>query len=262
MVLLVIVHNQGSPGGLTMHFLLEWQNVIFLIPLAFGCLLVVGAAMGLVGHDADHGYEPNVDADHDVHHDVAHGDHDADHDQESHHALDHHEHDVHAHGLFHRVLGVLGIGRAPLSALLMTAALIFGGVGMAANFILRPILVSGWLYGWISLAIACAVVITGTGTIARIIQRFMPSTETYRISKRDLIGCVGTTLFDVTTAGGYLQVNDAEGNLQQVACRAEAGSIGKGSRVRLVAYEVDGDRFVIESAIVADTEGSGVSQAG
>lgn len=242
---------------------LEWQNVIFLIPLIFGCLLVVGSALGVVGHG--HGFEPNVDADHDVSvgdhgiaHDVGHDvgadhGHDIGHDSHAVHAFDHgHDHEVdHGHGLFHRALGVLGIGRAPLSIVLMTICLLFGGTGIAANFILKPALVTGWLYGWISIAAAAFMVLGGTGPFAQLVARLMPATETSRVTSRDLIGRTGMALFEIVQgSSGYAQVYDRAGNLHQVRVRMRDAAVPKGGAVVLCEYLQDEDTFLVQSAPV------------
>lgn len=242
--------------------LLAWYNVVFLIPLVFGVILVLGSALGLMGHDA--GHDVAADADHDVSHDVGHDvgadTHvDADHDGHLVHTVGDHEtgsgHDTghdRESGLFMRMLGVLGIGRAPLSVVMMSIALLFGGVGYAMNFILKPILVEGWLYGWVSVAVAAVATCFFSGIFARMIAKLMPTTETSRVTERDLLGRTGTVILDVDARGGYVQMHDQQGNLHQVTCRSKNGMLPKGSEVTLVAYVREGDfYFVVASEIDA-----------
>src|SRR3989338_4168903 len=190
-----------------MTWLLAWQHLIFLIPLGFGMLLVFGAASGLIGHgdvDVDHEFHV-AEADHDVvgEHDVAQDGHDGA-----------HAHDVHDRGFMSRALSLFGIGRVPLSIILTTASLLWGGVGLAAGFLAEPALGVGFISGVLAVAAAWLTMTVGTGSLARLVARVMPTSETYRVTKRDLIGRTGTMLFPIAPQStGYVQVNDHEGNL-------------------------------------------------
>src|SRR3989338_6093227 len=176
-----------------MTWLLAWQHLIFLIPLGFGMLLVFGAASGLIGHG-------DVDVDHEFH--VAEADDGA------------HAHDVHDRGFMSRALSLFGIGRVPLSIILTTASLLWGGVGLAAGFLAEPALGVGFISGVLAVAAAWLTMTVGTGSLARLVARVMPTSETYRVTKRDLIGRTGTMLFPIAPQStGYVQVNDHEGNL-------------------------------------------------
>src|SRR5687768_8649258 len=139
---------------MTIQWLLGWWNLMFLLPLGLALLYVgVYAVSGLTfGHadaDADAGADVDADtdlhADADVHADV-HADADADGDVEADadaemdgdaHADVHHG--GHAHSgvgktpLFDLLSMLIGLGRAPLSILLMVLFLTWGFIGFISN---------------------------------------------------------------------------------------------------------------------------------
>ena len=106
--------------------LLAWYNLIFLLPLAVGLLLIFGNMAG-IGADAD------ADVDHDA---------DADHDHDA------------GSKLFLHVLTALGVGKVPLSIVMMLMCMIFGGIGMMLNFILMDLIVKAEVFALIPLGSA------------------------------------------------------------------------------------------------------------
>ena len=208
--------------------MLEWYNLIFFIPIAVGLALIAGSALGL-GHDAGH------DVGHDVHHDVGHGDghgHDQDH--------GHHEQST-----FSKALSVLGIGRAPLTVVLMIMSFLFGGIGFISNVLLKPVLITPYAYFWVSLAAAFFGMVVGTGKIARLVYRVLPSTETYSITKHELVGRTGELMLPADTNSGLASVQAPDGSVLQVACRTYEGSLPKGGEILVVDYKEEGDLYVV-----------------
>lgn len=232
-----------------MEQLFAWYNLIFYIPILGGILMAVGSAMGLGGGDA------GDDMDHDVAHDVAD---DVGHDL----AGDHHvggDHDTdggkiihawddahHQPGFVFGVFSILGVGRAPLTVILMLAGLTFGGTGVILNGILAPILVSPWVYVWVSIAGATASMVTLTGMSARAIARLIPTSETYLVKRQDLVGRTGKLVLDATPDSGVLQAYDRERNLHQVTCRTREGRIPSGCEVLVVDYLAEESTYIVE----------------
>lgn len=209
-----------------MDHLLAWQNVIFYIPLAVGLLLIVGSAMG--GH---HG-----GADHDVGHDLAlHGD------GGGAGALDaahgHGDGDGHEGGLLTRALSMLGVGRVPLTVVLMMASLLFGGIGIITNTILSSLGLPAWIHGLCALAVAFVGMVSLTSSAARLLNRFFPTTETYRVSRHDFAGCTGMLLLPADPQSGYAQVKDHEGNVHNIKCRTSKGALPKGGEILVIEYD-------------------------
>jgi membrane protein implicated in regulation of membrane protease activity len=223
--------------------LLELHNLVFLIPMAFGILLVFGSLFGL-GHEADH------DVEHDMDHDVGHHDHGHDHG----HAKDGKTQNPLAaaptgegneHPLYLQFFAMLGLGRVPLTVLLMILSLTFGCIGLVFNLVLGPMLKTPWLYGWISFGAAVVGSFFLSGKIARLVNRFMPSTETHVVSKHDLIGRTGTLVLPASATGGVAQVTDRYGNVHNVACRINDGSLPEGREIIVFDYDQENDVYAV-----------------
>jgi hypothetical protein len=219
---------------------LDWQNVVFYISLAAGLLLVLVSMLGGHGHSDAHveaHVEVHVDGHVEPHADTGAG---ADH-----------------HGLagevpgggssLGRIFSLLGIGKVPLSIVLMVASLVFGGAGVIANIIFSSAGLAPGLYGPISIAIALAVVLGVTGPAARLLHRVMPASETYRVSRHDFAGCTGKLLLPADATSGYAQVKDFEGNVHNVQCRAIKDPLPKGAPILIVAYDEKTQTFLVEA---------------
>lgn len=147
---------------------MHWTYWVFYGAMGASVLMVAANFMGLFDLEMDH------DVDHDVDHDID-ADHDADHD--------------HSHTGF-SFLSLLGVGKVPLSVLLMTWLMTFGVAGTTWN-------ASASSYDWfpgagvLSLLIAFVVSLFVGGAIARFVGKHVPSTETYTKTKEDLIACDG-----------------------------------------------------------------------
>ena len=113
------------------RLLATWWNLIYVIP--FGLALVylgVYAVSGLTfGEDLEIDHDVDLDHDVDVDHDV---EVDADADGET-------EVGGGSSSAFMAALGWLGVGRIPLSLVLMVLLLTWGGIGFAVNQIARPL---------------------------------------------------------------------------------------------------------------------------
>jgi hypothetical protein len=192
--------------------ILGWHSLVFLIPLALGFVLLLGSAFGL--------HEFGADADADA------AEHDADAPAAS-------------------VLALLGVGRVPLSLLLMTALFSFGGVGLIAIELCSSLLgdtaaaVAGVGLGLLAAPVAMRL-------MSRAISRFMPATETYAAPLEALIGSVGTAELEIGAGFGIASVLDAGGAQLKVRCRTDCGRIDKGQRVLLVQYDELTSEFVVE----------------
>lgn len=221
-----------------MAYLLAPQNIIFIIALVVGIVLVLGNALGVMGHDADH------DVDHDVDHDTDHEQAGGEHDHDAHHE--------HQERLFLKALSVLGIGRVPFSIVWMTAALVFGGAGIVFNTVLAPVLRVPWIYGWLSFAGALVAMVTVTGNFARVVHRLMPTTETYVGKRSDLVGCRGTLVLATDENRGLANVHDPRGNVHQITCRTTNGAtIPSGAKVTVIDYRKEHNLYVVEASSTA-----------
>jgi membrane protein implicated in regulation of membrane protease activity len=205
-----------------MDELLAPARLVFLIPLAFGLLLGLGAASGL-GGDAD---GTDVDAGHA--HDVEAGDHGA------------------------GALAALVLGRIPLLLGAMVFALAFGGLGL---------LVGPWLGaalpGAAGLVLAVGTAAGGATAITRGVARLLATrlrlVESESVRREELAGRIGTAILPVGPDAGLLQVHDGRGNLHQLACRTPSAEppVPAGRAVLIVEY----DRARGLCLVVADPTG-------
>jgi hypothetical protein len=250
---------------MTLDLLLAWWNLIYVLPFALALLyLFLYAASGITFGEADadadlsggvHGVDAHVDVDHDIaiYHDV-----DVDHDVDIDHDVDV-DHDVavdadadadhdlsapHAHapepGSIRAALMWLGVGRVPLSILLMVLLLAWGAAGFIANQ-----LAADWFNGlgdWrlimVSLPAAMAMSLLVTRVVVRSIDRWVPLDETTARRRHDLLGFTGEAMYDITSRFGMLSVHDDRGELYQVPCRLEPGhpTIAKHDKAVLVSF--------------------------
>ncbi|MBI4438118.1 DUF1449 family protein [Candidatus Uhrbacteria bacterium] len=205
---------------------LAWYNLIFLIPLATGVLLIFGSMAG-IGSDAD----TDADADHDVNnggigHEVGH-----DHNDES--------------RPFLSVLSALGVGKVPLSIVLMILFLLFGGIGMMANFLMAGFIAVFEPFAFVSVAAGFFGAIFLSGPLARLLNRYMPSTETYGDTKGQMVGKTGTLELAADEERGWAQVRDSSGSIRQIKCRTGGGTLAKGTEIVVVRYDSRTDLYTV-----------------
>lgn len=220
-------------------FFLQWWNLIYELPFLAALLYIGLLASGTVSPGHGEG-----DIGHDISH-VLHLDHDVSHDGG--HPHDHPDHDVDEDaGVFVRVLYFFGIGRVPLSIVMLSFLLIWSFTGWASNLLL-----SRWfpqpVFIVISFALATIVALILTRYIAIGLAKVMPSLETYGVSQQELGGSHGTAKYGITQSFGRAQVYDRFGNLQEVNCRLLPGgdSIPAGVPIRLLEYNTEGRFYTV-----------------
>jgi membrane protein implicated in regulation of membrane protease activity len=224
---------------------LEWQNLIFLLPLGVAVIYVLLMSVGLsIGdHDVDVAHDVHLDAAHDVHLDAGHDVHaEAGHDAE-HEA--HAGHDGHAHhlSLLGSVLSLLGIGKVPISVILISFFSLWGGVGLALNGLFGADAIVK------TLAFTALAAVGGTRLLAEGLGRLMPREESYHTPKEDLVGQVGEVLYEVTPSSGTVRLRDPTGNLLDLDCRSwNDERIPSGTRVDLVEYDPATDVFFVRAS--------------
>jgi len=206
--------------------LLQWWNLIFVLPFIgalFYILMLVSGAVS-TGHDGE--LNVGVETDFDIGHDVN-LDHDA--------GLEH-VHDLEP-GMLTRALNFLGIGKVPLSIIIISFCFLWGFFGFASNTLLAPILPS-LIFVWASLAIAFVVSLSLTRFLAGVMARIMPATETYAVSLEQLVGKWGETITTVDETFGQAHVHDDAGVLHTVQCVVKSGetTIPRGSQVILLFF--------------------------
>jgi membrane protein implicated in regulation of membrane protease activity len=212
--------------------LLEWWNLIFLLPALAALLYLALLATGSVSTDGDveAEFDADVDADLDTDAEVA-----------PTHGIEHTlgaEQD-HADSRFGEALSFLGFGRVPLSIILITFCFLWGFAGWATNTILSDALDRPAVFVIVSLAVATIVAVLGTRSLARGLARILPSTESYGSSERDLVGRLATVRDQITEHQGRAQLYDAHGTLQEVPARIKPGETEIPSRTEVLLLSYD-----------------------
>lgn len=226
---------------MTWAMLLSWWNLIYLVPLGLALVyLVVYAVTGVSFGDADAQAELAAHVVADVHADV---DADADAAGDAHHEA---ASETPAGSAAAGLMSLVGVGKAPLSVLLMVLLVLWGVIGEIANHALIGVLGYGWLVALISAPVALVGSASLTGLIARLLARFAPSVETYAVKRQDLVDQVGEALYDIDEKFGLVAVRDARGNLYQLPARTGTGPrIGKGTKVLLFDYDAPGKVYLV-----------------
>ncbi|HSV12931.1 MAG TPA: hypothetical protein VLI90_01630 [Tepidisphaeraceae bacterium] len=266
---------------MTTQWLLGWSNLIFILPFGLGLLYLgiytlSGWTFGDADADAgvDHEVDASVDADghlsceHDADADLSHdvdADADADADTDAHVDADS-DADTDADGhdaessdssqssgsTILAILSWLGVGRVPVSIILMVMLMSWGVIGFAANRTLLDHPVSQ------AALLAMAVAFTGSILITKFVTltvaRYLPTNETYARRRHQLLGCVGEALYNIDGTFGMACGRDAVGEQFQVPCRVAEGRamIAKGTKVQLVGYTASNQMFYVVPADAAD----------
>ena len=194
--------------------LLEWYNLIFEIPLALGLLAIIGLVLGI---EMPHGIDLDGDGHVDIGHDAGH---DAEHDTET---------------SSWSIVSLLGFGKVPFGLTIMVMLLTYGGTGICCNFFLAPLLKFTSFFVLPSIAAALFVMVVLTGSIARLVNRVMPTLETTNTTSYDLIGSTGDLILPADTTQGLVLIK-RQGDVYQVDCRSET-PLPKGASVLVTSYE-------------------------
>jgi hypothetical protein len=252
------------------EWLFEWYNLIFVVPFVLALLYVgIYAVSGLTFGESDvdaSGADVDADAHVELHGHVeapahlegdAHFDADADADigadADAHVDADAHldtdvDADAHVQGhgadeiapgsVLASALSLLGVGRVPLSILLMVLMLIWGTVGFFANMLLWEKYHSETLVLVVSIPLAFVASILGTRLLTAAMVRWFPTHETYVQRRHELLGAVGEAILPIDSNFGMAAVRDEYHDLFHIACRLHGNGapLEKGTKVKLVAY--------------------------
>ncbi len=196
--------------------ILEWWNLIFLLPAVAAVFFVLLLAVGVMPVD-DIGFAADVDLDAD------------------------------SGGSGHDLLSILGLGRVPLSIVLTTFGLLWGVIGWFAVRTFKAMWPEPGTFIWPSLA----VTLVGAGLITRLavslLARILPRTESYGAGTRELVGRLADTRYAVSATAGSVQVYDQYGTLHEVPARVLPGesAIPAGTRVVLWRYDEKASAYLV-----------------
>jgi len=242
---------------MSLQWCLAWYNLIFAVPflLALAYLMAYAASgitFGDVDADADADAEADVDTDAEMEADA-----DAEAEPEveavppSVAALDTvaelsprlrrralsrlHE----AAPLVVALLRFFGVGRVPLSVLLMVLFFAWGFLGFAANALAREtpaIAAAPWQVS-IPVALLGSALAGRAGSV--VLGRWLPATESYARDRATLVGRPGAAVLRIDEHFGLAVVRDNRGNGHQIPCFVRAGEspIEKGGALVVAAYD-------------------------
>jgi membrane protein implicated in regulation of membrane protease activity len=203
----------------------EWYEILFYGPFLIGVLFLFLLGTGMM---PDHGADVDADLSHDF---------DASHQEIEGGA-----------GPIYRALSVLGVGRAPVSVVLITFCFSWGFAGWASNRVLQSLGFSLDWFSWISVIAAMVFSVLFTGKMSRLLARIMPTTETSIISASSFVGKRATALYTITEMSGGASFVDDNGDQQEVLCLVDSmkGEIPAGRKVVLVRYDEGRHVFFVQ----------------
>jgi hypothetical protein len=243
---------------MTLQWLLSWWNLLFIVPFALALMyLGLYTMSGITFGDADADGDFDADADGDFHVD-------ADADADAH--VDAPDHDVHMdadhdadgdsdsegdsspeHGFTTLALQWLGVGRVPVSIMLMVLLLTWGWIGFVCNVALSGAMGHGFAVALISVPTAFVGSLLITKGVVGLVARWLPTCETSARRRHELLGSVGEAIYNIDEKFGMTSVRDMLGELYQVPCKVGDGqpTVAKGERVKLVSYNARDGMFQV-----------------
>lgn len=221
----------------------QWWYLIFELPFIAALIFLLLQAVGAIhaerdatfdtGHDVDLDHGVEIDA-HDLGHDADLG----------------HDHDVgdaaHPHSILLHGLSILGVGKIPISLVMMSFCFIFGFSGWASNQLLSAVFPPS-LFVWLSLAIALVSSVALTRLIAEGLSKLVPTTESYGSSPLQLLGKTATARYGISGTSGSACLYDEYGNFTEVPCVTVEGEepITDGESIVLARYDLERRIFLV-----------------
>jgi len=215
---------------MTLAGLLQWWNLIFVLPILLSVLLLLASAAGGLGEgggDAETDTDVEADADTDA---------------------DGHAGAPDGSGVFAGAIKFAGVGAVPVSLLAQGFLLFFGVFGLAANLLLNTE-ANPDRRVWLALVAALAAGAFGMAAVGALGRRFLPRAVP-AVGNKDLVGRTGRVVFAVTEGEGLVQVRDAVGTLHQVAARVTEGEapLAAGQEVLVTGYDRERGAFLVDES--------------
>jgi len=158
---------------------------------------------------------------------------------------------------FRGALSLIGVGRIPLSLVLMSFFFLWGFFGWLANQVFGSVIVAPELFIWPSLAVA----LVGAGTFTRFfavrLGRLMPSTESYGSGANELVGRIADVRYALTETSGTVQLYDGYGSMHEVPARVMPGDSAIPAGERVVLWRFDqraGAYFAVQDDAIGGIE--------
>lgn len=237
--------------------MLQWWNLIYVLPL-FTAIVWLLMSVLLGSFEGGDGGEVSAEAEADIGGDVeVDADLDADlvdgvHTPTSGNGHPFHVDLHHGESAFLKALMLFGMGKVPVTILIGIFMLSWGVIGLLANRIFGSIMVLPAIYIWPSLAVTFVVSSAATRTVAEVAGRFMPSTETYGVSRLELVGLLGKAVYAVSEKSGTVDIRDPYGTIHRVQAktREDAVTIPASSQVMVIDFDESDKRYIVEVSTI------------
>lgn len=148
------------------------------------------------------------------------------------------------------LLGIIGVGRAPLPIVLQSFFLMWGFFGFWANRLFVHSPNPSIFHVLPSLGIALVAGALGARGAAELVARILPPDESAVLSREGLFGLTGKITFPASETSGRIFVYDEYGTLHDEGCRVETGhpAIEKGRSAIVLDIDEKGNLIVKEIA--------------
>ena len=201
---------------MTVQDVFAWYSVIFYAPILIGMVLIFASLAGF-GGDTDIDADADLEADHDIESD----------------------------SWTLKALSLFGVGRCPISIILFTGLLIFGGTGIILNYIFAP------TFAILSVIGALLITLVSVRFVAITVSKIMPSTETYALEAEDLVGMVGVVVIKVNNTFGQVHVRDTNGGLHRLDAKTyDSETVFESGTSVLVSEYKDGCYYVVNETAI------------
>lgn len=225
---------------------LHWYYLIFLLPAAIAVFVLLlsglGGQHGGHGHAHHGGFHSHGPAGGAHGHAHVAGNAPAAHGHGTHAHAPQHAHGQarqHAHATSHgpgvgrTLLGLLGVGHAPITIVIGSLMIVWGIAGIGALEVLRPVLRSPALFVPSAVLFAGVTSLVTTGLLARLAARAMPQPESTALARADLVGLTGKVVYTVSDSVGRVHIFDQHRTLHSESARVAPGlpSIERGTEV-------------------------------
>jgi membrane protein implicated in regulation of membrane protease activity len=227
--------------------LLQWWNLVYLLPFLFGFLVLLMQAAGLAGKDLDLSVEGDAHLELGAASDVA-----VDVDAEAEVA-----HDLVPIGEGHvelslvwKAASLMGVGKVPLSVLMMSFCFTWGGFGLVLNASLRALFPRTLVFFPLSLVGTFLLSLFSTVLLSKFLVTFLPSFSSTSSRTKDLVGRIGRSMYRIRPGvEGVIRVDDQYGNqLQFSAFHEGTMEIAGETEVLLVRFDSEKKAFEVELA--------------
>lgn len=213
--------------------LLQWWNLLFILPFSLGLLLIGMQLLGALGSEGlDHDADVDADADHEIE-----MEHDA-----------HQEVDLGSNlNIAQTILSFLGVGKVPFLLLIICFCITWGVAGYVSNKMFSHAL-PPTLYTWISLAIAAITSLVSVKITSGILARLIPNFVTDVVAREQLVGLQATVALPIGLSAGTAHLYDEHGGFHEIRCIAAPGEeIGSGAKITLLDYKEKEQVYVVRT---------------